>query len=178
MTSVAQVRKAALALPEVEEGTHVGMVTFTVRGAGFVSVTNDGVLQVQVGADQVDATLRDLPAAEPLVRRGAPVGVRIALDHLNGMQSNALVRRGWLARAPKRLVAAERAAASADVGAGDLPTAIGRPATRALAGAGWTTLAELARHTEAEVAALHGVGPRAVVVLTEALADAGLGWRA
>ncbi len=39
MTTLAQLRKAALALPETEEGTHFGMVAFSVRGKGFASVT-------------------------------------------------------------------------------------------------------------------------------------------
>jgi predicted flap endonuclease-1-like 5' DNA nuclease len=58
----------------------------------------------------------------------------------------------------------------------DLPP-IGAPATRALAGAGITRLDQLPALTEAEVAALHGVGPRAVGRLREALADRGLSFR-
>jgi predicted flap endonuclease-1-like 5' DNA nuclease len=52
---------------------------------------------------------------------------------------------------------------------GDLPKGIGRPATRALAGAGITTLAQVAALTDAELLAMHGVGPRAVHVLRETL---------
>ncbi|MCA5891816.1 hypothetical protein LEP48_00435 [Isoptericola sp. NEAU-Y5] len=54
---------------------------------------------------------------------------------------------------------------------GDLPSAIGRPATRALESAGITTLAAVAQRSDAELLALHGVGPRAVRILREALAD-------
>ncbi|GAB2600423.1 helix-hairpin-helix domain-containing protein [Pseudactinotalea suaedae] len=57
----------------------------------------------------------------------------------------------------------------ADV-AGDLPRSIGRPATRALAEAGITSLDELARLSEAELASLHGIGPKAVAILRDALA--------
>ena len=39
MTTAARVRKGALALPEVEDGTHFGMVAFTVRGKNFATVT-------------------------------------------------------------------------------------------------------------------------------------------
>jgi len=60
-----------------------------------------------------------------------------------------------------------RAAQSGD---GDLPRAIGRPATRALAAAGITSLDELARLSETELASLHGVGPKAVAILRDALA--------
>lgn len=52
--------------------------------------------------------------------------------------------------------------------------ALGAPATRALTAAGITTLGHAARRTEAEIAALHGVGPKAVRLLAGALADAGL----
>lgn len=48
------------------------------------------------------------------------------------------------------------------------------PARRALEGAGLTTLARLARRTEAEVAELHGMGPSALKRLKAALAKAGL----
>ncbi|WP_369140313.1 DNA-binding protein [Modestobacter versicolor] len=58
----------------------------------------------------------------------------------------------------------------------DLP-AIGAPARRALHGAGVTRLDQLPAHTEAEVAAWHGVGPRAVGVLRAALAERGLSFR-
>jgi hypothetical protein len=56
----------------------------------------------------------------------------------------------------------------------DTLPAIGRPATRALAEAGVTRLGEVSRHTERELLALHGVGPKAVRILREALAERGL----
>ncbi len=55
----------------------------------------------------------------------------------------------------------------------DLPASIGRPATRALLGAGIHTLDRVAEHSEAELLALHGVGPKAVRLLSEALAERG-----
>jgi len=179
MTTVAQVRKAALVLPEVEEGTHFGMVAFSVKGKGFASITKDSAwLQLQLDPDDVAGVVEEIDGAEPLVRMGTTIGVRVPLSGVDGMRTNALVRRAWLARAPKRLAAAERSAEAAEPGrTGDLPAAIGRPATRALAGAGWTTLAELERHTETEVAALHGVGPKAVRILAEALAERGASFR-
>ncbi len=58
-----------------------------------------------------------------------------------------------------------------------LPRSIGAPATRALRAAGLTSLESLAAVTEAEVRAMHGVGPVAIARLREALADAGLSYR-
>ena len=58
----------------------------------------------------------------------------------------------------------------------DLP-AIGVPATRALAAAGITRLAQVAEHREAELAALHSVGPKAIGLLRQALEQRGLSFR-
>jgi predicted flap endonuclease-1-like 5' DNA nuclease len=52
--------------------------------------------------------------------------------------------------------------------------AIGAPATRALHAVGITRLHDVTGHTEAELAALHGVGPKALRILREALAERGL----
>ena len=53
---------------------------------------------------------------------------------------------------------------------------IGAPATRALAAVGITRLADVPAHREDELAALHGVGPKALALLREALAERGLGF--
>lgn len=50
----------------------------------------------------------------------------------------------------------------------DLPN-IGAPATRALTQAGYTTLKQLTKLNEAELLQMHGVGPRAIRILKEAL---------
>jgi predicted flap endonuclease-1-like 5' DNA nuclease len=55
-----------------------------------------------------------------------------------------------------------------------LPRAIGAPATRALHGVGITRIDQVAGRTEAELGALHGVGPKALRLLREALAERGL----
>lgn len=51
---------------------------------------------------------------------------------------------------------------------------IGAPAERALAGAGIKTLKQLAKHTEKEIADLHGVGPKAIGLLKKKLSSEGL----
>lgn len=60
------------------------------------------------------------------------------------------------------------AAKKAAPGAVDLPK-IGAPATRALAAAGLTTLDKLAKAKEADIAKLHGMGPKALGLLKDAL---------
>ncbi len=55
----------------------------------------------------------------------------------------------------------------------DLPK-VGAPATRALQGAGHDSLESLAGASQKDLLALHGFGPRAVRIINEALAEAGL----
>ena len=52
----------------------------------------------------------------------------------------------------------------------DLPRT-GEPATRALELAGFTTLESVAGVPDKELLALHGVGPKAVRIIREALAE-------
>jgi hypothetical protein len=56
----------------------------------------------------------------------------------------------------------------------DWPRGAGNPARRALELAGYTRLEQLAGARRAELAKLHGVGPKALRVLAEALAERGL----
>ncbi|MGC4749971.1 DNA-binding protein [Micromonospora sp. DT201] len=52
---------------------------------------------------------------------------------------------------------------------------IGAPATRALHGAGYTTLRQLAGVPRSDLAKLHGMGPKALGILQAALAQHNLG---
>ena len=145
MTTPAQIRKAALALPEVEETDG----TFAVRGTVFATVTGKGA----------SATLTVLPDS-----------TTSALADINGMESNHLVRQAWLAAAPEELSAPLVAAESAVAGeVGDLPKAIGNPATKALVAHGITSLDDLSGYSLDEVGSWHGVGAKAVDILRDAL---------
>lgn len=55
-----------------------------------------------------------------------------------------------------------------------LPSGIGSPAHRALATAGITKLEQFTTVSEKELLKLHGVGPKAVRIIKEALRDNGL----
>ena len=57
------------------------------------------------------------------------------------------------------------------------PPGLSGPALRALAGAGVRRVADLARWSEPELAALHGLGPKALVALRGALAASGQRFR-
>lgn len=50
-----------------------------------------------------------------------------------------------------------------------LPASIGRPATNALEAASITSLEDLTKLTEKELADLHGVGPKALSILKQSL---------
>jgi hypothetical protein len=55
-----------------------------------------------------------------------------------------------------------------------LPANIGAPATRALTAAGYTRLSQLADVPATELKQLHGVGPKALRLLQEALEQHGM----
>jgi hypothetical protein len=178
MTTLSQLRKAALSLPEVQEGTHFGMVAFSVRDKGFASVTKDGQVQLQLPDADVEAAEAAHPIEERIVRGEKIMGFRVPLADINGKDLNALVRAAWLCRAPKRLAAALDAADAGTKPTGsDLPASIGKPATRALLGAGLTTLTQVATRSEDELLALHGLGPKAVRILADSLAQKGMSLR-
>ncbi|MFJ6674887.1 hypothetical protein ACIQMJ_27620 [Actinosynnema sp. NPDC091369] len=161
MTTFDQLQKTALSLPEV--AAHDG--AFTVRGERFASADEHDRVHLHLPAAEVDAVLAAHPTAERLTG-----GVRVPLGDVDGQRLDHWVRRAWLSRVPQDLAARTVAAETAEPGeVGDLPQGIGRPATRALTALGVTTLAQVAELSDAELLAVHGVGPKAVRVLREAL---------
>lgn len=60
---------------------------------------------------------------------------------------------------------------------GDLPDAIGKTAARELSYNGITTLKQVASHSKKELLAIHGVGPKAIRLLGEAMATKGLDYK-
>lgn len=54
---------------------------------------------------------------------------------------------------------------------------LGNPARNALEVNGITTLTELAKYSEREILKLHGMGPRSLPTLRQALMDAGLSFK-
>jgi pimeloyl-ACP methyl ester carboxylesterase len=60
----------------------------------------------------------------------------------------------------------------------NLPSRLGKPAQRALAAAGYTSLEQLSQISEADLGRLHGMGPKAIEQLRQALAAHGLSFAA
>lgn len=61
-----------------------------------------------------------------------------------------------------------------DKPANDFPANLASPARRALIGAGYTHLAQLTMLNEADLLQLHGMGPKALGQLRDALTEQGL----
>ncbi len=59
----------------------------------------------------------------------------------------------------------------------DLPSSLGKPALRALEGAGYTKLEQFTKITESEVKELHGMGPKALSALKASLKAKGLSFQ-
>ena len=60
----------------------------------------------------------------------------------------------------------------------DLPSALAKPAQRALAAAGYRRLEQLTAISEAQLKQLHGIGPKALDQLRRALSAEGLSFAA
>ncbi|MDQ3693415.1 MAG: DNA-binding protein [Chloroflexota bacterium] len=58
--------------------------------------------------------------------------------------------------------------------AAELPAGLSKPARQALEHAGYTRLEQLAQITERELLQLHGMGPKSIPLLRQALAAKGL----
>jgi pimeloyl-ACP methyl ester carboxylesterase len=107
-------------------------------------------------------------------RRVVEERLGIALDEMPGGHMVALSRPRELA---DRLEAYRVALDTPERGS-DPPAGIGKPAQRALSAAGYARLDQLAQVTESDLLRLHGMGPKALARLSEALADAGLSFAA
>jgi len=57
------------------------------------------------------------------------------------------------------------------------PPGVAKPAVRALAAAGYSTLDQLTKARESELATLHGTGPKALAILKAALQQEGKSFR-
>lgn len=182
MTTRAQVRKTALTLPETEEFAEDRRPAFRVRGEVFVRFVAgaDGRDEVQfvLPTSLMSQVLDDLPGGRQAATGDGSATFAIALAEVNGQSTNYLTRQAWSHAAPAELsepVEKQSSVAAGEVG--DLPKSIGRPATRALSGAGITSLQSVSEHSADELLALHGLGPRAVRLLEESLAARGLALR-
>ena len=175
MTTRAQLRKTALSLPDAVEEQRDGLPVYTVHGNMFAALS----ASKQVALSLDEATVRDSLGHCSITRTPGPndeqLLVSVPLAEVNGMELNTLVFKSWLNQVPQDLASAARAAMKSDAPSGPdaLPKAIGKPATRALLLAGISNLEQVSAHTESHLLELHGVGPRALKILRDALSATG-----
>lgn len=84
----------------------------------------------------------------------------------SGRATSGDKHRCELRTSPERLASANLGAAAIAL---EFPAGLAKPALRALANAGYRTLADLSNVSEAEIRQLHGIGPNALEKLRTAL---------
>lgn len=141
-------------------------------------------------ATRLEAELRaavpSTPLSSPAPRPSAPtkrasrgrektarVELRKLLVLVAGVAAFVAVAPTALSALSERVTEAVVMSTTSDLSRAGLPDGLGRPAGRALAAANVSTLADVARMTEKELLAMHGVGPRALGVLRAALQEHG-----
>lgn len=107
---LADVRRIALALPEVTEEPHFEKSSFRVRGKIFATVPEDRKhVHLHVDTDERVALIEEHPAAfEPIVwgKKIKVDWVRVNLAAADRDQLGELLIEAWRAKAPKSVVAA------------------------------------------------------------------------
>jgi hypothetical protein len=103
--TLTQIRKLALALPEVEEVPHFERTSFRVRGKIFLTAKpTEPYVHIFVGEDHREPVLAIHSAwAEKLTWAGKVVGLRIALGKASSPIVKSLVAAAWSSKAPKSL---------------------------------------------------------------------------
>jgi hypothetical protein len=109
---IAEIRRYAMALPEVSEAKHFKLPAFKVRDKSFV-VIQKGSTHAIVSVDETqaaEAAARD-PHAYQVLRRNDGrifVGVRVDLAKASGARVRDLIEQAWRHKAPKGLSAATK----------------------------------------------------------------------
>ncbi|WP_418275543.1 hypothetical protein ACNHYB_11850 [Isoptericola jiangsuensis] len=107
MTTETQLRKAALALPDVVESDGA----FRVHDVVFVAEVPGVGIELALDRDDTERMTAEIGAAVSTAG-----GVSVSLDALDGQQLNHWVRRAWLAQAPRDLAGEILAADSTELG--------------------------------------------------------------
>ncbi len=174
MTSRKILRNAALTFPDVAEEHRASKVVYSIRGRPFAALTSQGTVELHLPDDEARTAIAAYPSAERLMHAGRQIGFAAPLRDVGGQHLWSLTLAAWKHRAPKPLAAELTAIIeSGEHPDSDLPAGIGKAATRALLTAGLTTLDKVATRSETELLEMHGVGPKAVRILADALVEQG-----
>ena len=105
MTSLAEARRLALALPEAVEADHHGKPSFRVAGTIFATLWDDGHMNVMLDEAGILTAVEALPEACAEVWWGKRLSaVRVTLAGVDAEALGELLADAWERRAPKRLL--------------------------------------------------------------------------
>lgn len=168
------------AAPEADEAISYQMPTFKLHGnlVHFAAYKQHiGLYPTPAGIEQFKEELANYKGAKGSVQ--FPLDQPMPLDLIRRITEFRVQENQAKAEAKKsKKKATSKAKKSGQENdaqpAPEWPKGVAKPAQRALAAAGYASVDELARTTEAELAALHGMGPKALKILREALHSMGL----
>lgn len=104
MSTLAEARRIALALPEATEAPHFHSTSFRVRGKIFATCPDESHLHVFVGEEARSQALALHPDFIEKLPWGAKiVGLRLHLARAPKDVVEALLRQAWRCKAPKVL---------------------------------------------------------------------------
>ena len=110
MIGITEIRRYAMAFPEVSEAQHFKLPAFKVRDKVFVVIQKGSTHAiVSVDETQAEAAAAQDPHAYQVLRRNNGrifVGVRVDLARASGARVRELVEQAWRHKAPKSLSAA------------------------------------------------------------------------
>jgi hypothetical protein len=107
--NVKEVRRVALALPEVAEEPHFHLTSFRVKGKIFATMAPDGsFLNVFVDDGPREAITAVDPKAYETLWWGKSAYLHVHLKAAKAKDVAELLRLAWERKAPKRLLAARR----------------------------------------------------------------------
>jgi hypothetical protein len=102
--TIQQVRRLALALPEVVEQPHWGNPSFRIRGRIFATMPDKRHLNVMIEPFDVEAAVRSEPESCEELWWGKELrGVRVSLSKASPAMVKVLLAAAWRRKAPKRL---------------------------------------------------------------------------
>jgi len=105
VTSLAEARRLALALPEAVEADHHGKPSFRVAGAIFATLWDDTHMNVMLDEAGILTAVEALPEACAEVWWGKRLSaVRVTLADVDAEALGELLADAWERRAPKRLL--------------------------------------------------------------------------
>lgn len=104
MSTAAQVRDLALALPEAAQQEHHGMASFRVRGKIFATVPDDGHVRIMVDEAEIRAAASENPGTCSEFYWGKRLAcVEVAVGAASRELLRELLTEAWRRKAPTSL---------------------------------------------------------------------------